>query len=198
MPLINLIREQRLEVKKSERKARVFFMSFAASVMVGVGSFGFMLYLTEQAQGEKAVLEANAQKLEPFLSNIKDTNLEYGKVAPRVDTLTAARDLTDKWNRLMDHLTVQTPDRVWLSGIRAVAQDPKKPIQITFAGLSQQQQLIGEFQLRMQGSPDLESVNFKFSQEKPVASGYLLEFQIEAALKDTADEKERNEAKEEK
>ncbi|MEQ1934684.1 MAG: hypothetical protein ABL962_12545 [Fimbriimonadaceae bacterium] len=142
MPLINLIREQRLEVKKSERKARVFFMSFAASVMVGVGSFGFMLYLTEQAQGEKAVLEANAQKLEPFLSNIKDTNLEYGKVAPRVDTLTAARDLTDKWNRLMDHLTVQTPDRV--------------------------------------------------------ASGYLLEFQIEASLKDTADEKERNEAKEEK
>ncbi len=198
MPLINLIREQRLEVKKGEGKTRLFFMGFAASVLVGVGSFGFLLFLAEQSQGDKADLEAKAQQLEPFLGHIKDAELEYSKVAPRVETLTAARDLTDKWNRLMDHLTVQTPERVWLSSIRAVAQDPKKPIQITFAGLSQQQQLIGEFQLRMQGSPDLEAVNFKFSQEKPVGAGYLLEFQIEAGLKGTTEEKERNEAKEEK
>ncbi|MEQ1821629.1 MAG: PilN domain-containing protein [Fimbriimonadaceae bacterium] len=198
MPLINLIREQRQEVKRSEGKARLFFMGFAASVLVGVGSFGFLLFLTDRAHGEKADLETHAQKLEPFLTRIKNTDDEYSKVSPRVETLTAARELTDKWNRLMDHLTVQTPDRVWLSTLRAVATDPKKPIQITFGGLSQQQQLIGEFQLRLQGDPDLESVNFKFSQEKPVAAGHLLEFQIEAALKDTAEEKERNEGKEEK
>lgn len=197
MPLINLIQEQRLAEKRGESKSRIFFMSFVASAVVGLGAVGFLVFKTEQAQGEKSQLEANAQKLKPLLTKIEETKAEYASVGPRVETLQAARGLTDKWNRVLEHLTVQTPDKVWLTSIRGQGQDPKSPITISLGGLADAQERIGEFQLRLQGSPDLESVNFKFSQEKPVANTHILEFAIDAALKDTIEEKTKNEGKEE-
>lgn len=197
MPLINLIQEQRLAEKRGESKSRAFFMGFVGSAVVGLGAVGFLMFKTEQAQGEKSTLEANAQKLKPLLTKIEETEAEYNLVGPRVETLQAARGLTDKWDRLLNHLTVQTPDKVWLTSIRGQAQDPKQPITISFGGLANKQELIGEFQLRLQGSPDLENVNFKFSQEKPVANTHILEFAIDAALKDTTEEKSKNEGKEE-
>jgi Tfp pilus assembly protein PilN len=198
MPLINLIQEHRIADQRGETKARVFFMGFVLSAVVGLGAVGFLMFLTEQANGDKAGYEANMQKLKPLLNQISETKSEYAIVAPRVDTLQAARGLTDKWSHVLDHLTVQTPEKVWLTSIRSMAADPKLPITVTFTGVSAAQELIGEFQLRLQGCPDLDSVNFKFSQEKPVADGHMLEFAIDSTLKDTQEEKNKNEGKEEK
>lgn len=198
MPLINLIQEQRISEKRGESKARLFFMGFAASAALGLGAVGFLVFKTESAQGDISQLEANIQKLQPMIGQIEAAKADYGIVAPRVETLQAARELTDKWNRVLDHLTVQTPDKVWLTSIRGAASDPKAPIGVNFTGLSHSQELIGEFQLRLQGCEDLEAVIFKFSQEKPVADGHLIEFQIESGLKDTQEEKNKNEGKEEK
>lgn len=198
MPLINLIQEQRITEKRGEAKSRLFFMSFVASAVIGLGAVGFLVFKTEAASSEISTLEANIQKLQPMVGQIEEAEKGYGIVAPRVETLQTARDLTDKWNRVLDHLTVQTPDKVWLASMKGLAQDPKSPITINFTGLSFSQELIGEFQLRLQGSEDLESVNFKFSQEKQVADTHLIEFQIDAALKGTQEEKNKVEGKEEK
>lgn len=198
MPLINLIQEQRIAEKRGESKARLFFMGFAASAALGLGAVGFLIFKTEAANSEISQLQANIQKLQPMVGQIESAQADYNIVAPRVETLQAARDLTDKWNRVLDHLTGQTPDKVWLSNIRSNSSDPKSPIGISFSGLSHNQELIGEFQLRLQGLEDLEGVSFKFSQEKAVADSNLIEFQIDAALKDTAEETNKNEGKEEK
>lgn len=198
MPLINLIQEQRISEQRGESKARLFFMGFVGTAVLGLGAVGFLVFKTEAAQSDISQLEANIQKLQPMVGQIESAKADYGVIAPRVETLQAARDLTDKWNRVLDHLTVQTPDKVWLTAIRGMASDPKVPIAVNFTGLSHTQELIGEFQLRLQGSPDLEAVNFKYSQEKPVADGHLIEFQIESGLKDTQEEKNKNEGKEEK
>jgi len=198
MPLINLIQEQRISEKRGDSKARLYFVSFVTSAALGLGAIGFLVFKTEATHGDISQLEANIQKLQPMIGQIESARADYGVIAPRVETLQAARDLTDKWNRVLDHLTVQTPDKVWLTAIRATGNDPKAPISVTFTGLAHSQELIGEFQLRLQGCEDLESVNFKYSQEKPVANSHLIEFQIESGLVGTQQEKEKNEGKEEK
>lgn len=197
MPLINLIQDQRLAAKKNERTARVLFVSFATVATVSVLASGFLLVLKESAANEASDLKAKAQQVQPILDEVEATNREYGKLAPRVTTLTGAQETTTKWNRVLDHLAVQTPTETWLTTMRANQSDPKNPVAITFQGLSKRQELIGEFILRLQGSPDLANVGLKYTQEKPAQIGSQLEFEVNAELEGTVEEKERNETKKE-
>jgi len=82
-----------------------------------------------------------------------------------------------------------TPSQAWLTSVRSVVADPKQPIQITFSGLAVKQEVIGDFMLALQQSPDLENVNLSYTQEKPVAAGSQLEFQFQVSLKGTEMEK---------
>lgn len=193
MPLINLIQEQRLAEKKNEQAARLFFMTFAASAVFSIVGLGFLTYLRESAEGEQAALKAKAQELKPTLDEI-DSNLgEYAKLAPRVKTLEDAQETTNRWNRIMAHLSTQTPTETWLTQIRAFQSDPKQPVQVSFIGLSTKQELIGEYILRLQGCADLLNVGLKFSQEKNVQLGRQLEFEVSADIDGTVEERERNE-----
>jgi Tfp pilus assembly protein PilN len=197
MPLINLIQEQRLAARKNEQQARFFFMAFAGSAALSVVALGFLTFLRESAESEQSSLRAKAQKLQPMLDAIAKHQAEYGKLAPRVTTLTDAQETTNRWNRVLAHLSTQTPTETWLTQMRASQPDLKQPVQISFIGLSSRQELIGEFILRMQGSPDLKDVGLKFSQEKNVQFGAQLEFEVSAGLDGTIEERERDETKKE-
>jgi Tfp pilus assembly protein PilN len=197
MPLINLIQEQRLAARKNEQQARFFFMAFAGSAALSVVALGFLTFLRESAESEQSSLRAKAQKLQPMLDEIAKHQAEYGKLAPRVTTLTDAQETTNRWNRVLAHLSTQTPTETWLTQMRASQPDLKQPVQISFIGLSSRQELIGEFILRMQGSPDLKDVGLKFSQEKNVQFGAQLEFEVSAGLDGTIEERERDETKKE-
>jgi Tfp pilus assembly protein PilN len=197
MPLINLIQEQRLATLKNEKASRLFFITFAASAALSVVGLGFLTFLKESADSEESSLKAKAQKLQPLLDEIANYESEYGKLSPRVTTLVNAQETTSRWNRVLTHLSTQTPTETWLTNIRASQPDLKKPVQIAFVGLSARQELIGELILRLQGCTDLTDVGLKFSQEKNIQFGRQLEFEVNAGLDGTVEEKERNETKKE-
>ncbi|MFY9235488.1 MAG: PilN domain-containing protein [Fimbriimonadaceae bacterium] len=193
MPLINLIQEQQLSGRREEARARLFFMSFVASAAAAAAAFGFLLFQTDAAKGELADMEAKNQKMAPLLKQIEDNSRLASQLSPRLNTLESAQLLTSRWNNILDHLVVNTPAQTWLTGIRCVAQDPSKPVSISFVGMAASQELVGEMILRLQGSPELQGVNLKYTQEKVVTEGNGIEFEISADLTGTAAEKPKDE-----
>ena len=160
-------------------------------------TLGGLLFMTESASSEESALRAKAQEVQPLLDQIQGTNAEYSKLAPRLKTLEDAQEATTRWNRVLAHLSTQTPSETWLTQMRAIQGDPKTPINVSFMGMSSKQELIGEFILRLQQLPDLLNVGLKYSQEKNAQFGRQLEFEVSADLDGTIEEKERNETKKE-
>jgi Tfp pilus assembly protein PilN len=197
MPLINLIQEQRLSRQREERRGRLFFMGFVGTAIASAGAFGFLFLQTDAARGEVAKLEAQAQRLAPLLAQMEENNKQFGQLSPRLKTLVDAQDLTSRWDRILKHLAVQTPSKTWLTGIRCSAQDPTKPVQVSFIGMAANQDLVGDFILRLQNCTDLESVNLKYTQEKVVAEGIGIEYEVAGDLAGTAQAKPLNEEKKE-
>jgi Tfp pilus assembly protein PilN len=197
MPLINLIQEQRLQNQREESRTRLFFLTFVASACAGLGAFGFTLYQKESAASELARLQALNQKIAPLQKQIEDNQRAFGAMSPRVKTLEDAQAFTAKWDRILNHLLVQMPDSTWLTGIRCQAPDPTKPIEVGFLGMSADQQRVGEFILRLQNCPDLESVNLKQTVEKQVNEGNGIEFEVTGNVVGSATAKPKDESKEE-
>lgn len=188
MPFINLIQEQRQEARRQENRARLFFMSFVGSAVLSVGVLGLLMFENEVAHSEEAALLAKAQKLEPLSKRIEANNNDYADLSPRLATLENAQLVTGRWSRILDHLSRQTPEATWLTGLRCSASDPTKPVQVTFAGLSEKQELIGDFILRLQSCPDLANVALRFTDEKPAANTHDIEFEITSDVQGTAEE----------
>lgn len=188
MPFINLIQEQRQEARRNESRARMFFLSFVGSLVMSLGVLGFLMYEHEMLKVEESGLRNKAQKLQPLVKRIETNQADYAELAPRLTTLENAQLATGHWSRILDHLTRQTPNETWLTAIRCVAPDPSKPIEITFAGLSTRQELIGDFMLRLQSCPDLANVQLRFTQEKLSSYGRNIEFEINADVQGSAEE----------
>ncbi|HZH98210.1 MAG TPA: PilN domain-containing protein [Fimbriimonadaceae bacterium] len=197
MPLINLIQEQRLEIKRNERKTRIFFMACVGSVLLSVGSWGALHFQTEKLQSQESDLRVLAQKTQPIMNEIEATQRSYADVAPRLKTLEDAQVATGRWNRILEHLALNTPSATWLTALRCTAADPTAPIGVSFAGLSNRQELIGEFMLRLQNCSDLEAVGLKFTAEKAIQNSRNIEFEVSANVAGSVQEKSKNEVKEE-
>lgn len=193
MPLINLIQEEKLAERRLERQVRVYFFGFVGTGIAGVGAFGFLLYLSDTLQGEEGRLKAQAQKVAPQLKAIEESEKRYSELSPRVKTLVDAQAMTSRWDRILTHLSVNTPQDTWLTGLRTSQSDPEKPIEIAFVGISSLQERVGEYMLRLQNCPDLASVNLRFTQEKLTTNGRGIEFDIGSHVAGTAKEKKLQE-----
>lgn len=193
MPLINLIQEQRVSAKKGEAKARILFFSFIVVTAISFLAFGFLMFETDSLVRQEATLMAQTQKLQPIVAKIESDEKAFSELQPRLRTLEDAVLATDKWTSILKHLSVQTPKNTWLTGIRCIGQDPTKPISVSFVGMSTEQQLIGEFIMRLQNCEMLENVNLKFTQEKIVDRGNALEFEITGDIVKSQDEKPKEE-----
>lgn len=191
MPLINLIQEQRYSLKRGEAKARSLFMGFVGVTALSALMFGFLFFETDAANKEAAQIEINVKKVAPILKGIEADEAAYAQMSPRVKTLEDAQAMTDKWVGILEHLATQTPKNTWLTGIRCAGSDVTKPIAVSFAGLSDKQELIGELMLRLQNSPHLDNVSLRYTQEKAVAQGTGIEFEISADIADSIEQKEK-------
>lgn len=189
MPWINLIEDQRIADKTSERKARAFLGVFAGTFSVSLLGFGFLLFQSEVSTSEESRLKAKAQKVAPLISHISELQTQLNVMNPKLKTLEGAQETSARWSRILQHLTVQTPPQTWLTAIRCTATDPTKPIAMSLVGLSDRQELVGEFILRLQGSSDLGNVGLKFTQEKVVSIGRNIEFEVNADINGTAEQK---------
>jgi Tfp pilus assembly protein PilN len=194
MPYINLIEEQRLAIRANERSARTFFVVFVSVLVASAGAYGFFTFQAESLAGQAAEVEAQNQKNAPLVKEIEANQKLIAELTPRLSTLTDAQLMTDRWNRLLKHLTMQTPNSAWLTGMRCTFSDPLKPIEISFNGAAEAQAPIGEFMLRLQNLPDLENVNLKYTNEKLIATQTATEFEIGADIVDTAEKKVKEEA----
>lgn len=189
MPYINLVQEQRLVKQANERKSRSFFLMFVGVIAASGVAYGFLAMESIIVGRQIANIQAQNKKNEPVLKEIDANTKALGQINPRLKTLTDAQEITDKWNRVLNHLAVQTPSSVWLSGIRCSSSDATKPIQVSFLGASTSQSPIGEFILRLQNLPDLESVTLGHTGEKMISTSRAIEFQIDANLAGTAQQK---------
>ncbi len=184
MPLINLIHEQRLQVRVQEHRARVLML-----VTLGVGAFAFLgagFYAFEAARYQVMVgaLQTKKAALEPMLKQLKSNERDEKLLEPKLTTLTSATKATEQWSRLLSHLTVNVPKNVWLNNVKCMPQtDPDGGVALTFSGYSVNHDDIGELLLRLESCSDLESVTLKFSQERMLERDTkVLEFEISAYL----------------
>ncbi len=189
MPYVNLIQEQRLAAQANERKARSFFSVFVGALVVSGLAFGFLtmdaLIISHQANRIEIENKRNA----PIEKQIDQNGKDLADMTPRMKTLQDAATVTERWDRILTHLTVQTPQTTWLTGIKCSASDATKPIQVSFSGIASAQTPIGEYIMRLQNERDLDNVNLKFTNEKLVAESKAIEFQIDSDIVGTAEQK---------
>lgn len=190
MPLINLIQEQRLTAKRNERKTRsYFFMFVGVSMASAVGYLGLLLE-TEQMVSQQGKLNAQIQKLRPIGKQIEENQKQLGDISPRIKTLEDAQLFTARWDRILHHLSHQTPGHTWITAMRTMATDPQKPASVSIFGMSVAQEPVGEFILRLQNSPDLENVQLKFTQEKVINMAKGIEFQVDSDIAGSIEQKQ--------
>lgn len=193
MPYINLIQEQRFGIRQQEKRARTLLFLFAGVSCVSVLAFGFFLLQAEQANGEYQRLQREFQKLQPIVAKIESNDRQLQTLAPRLTTLQGAQQATDRWSRILDHLSRNVPSGVWLTNLRCITTDPTNPVQVSVTGMSATQDSVGDLILRLQGCPDLANVTLKYTQEKIVEMKKGLEFEITGDIVGTEEKKAKEE-----
>lgn len=185
MPHINLIYEQRAAVRRKEAQARSGLMLFALSLgLTAVGS-GFLLLQSQFSRSEEDRLKAELDRLAPMAKEIEKNNSVASEFAPRVKSLTEAKNSTDRWHRILTHLTVNTPKDTWLTTLRSNADDPAKPVLVTVTGMGTAQSPIGELLLRAQNSHDLENVQLGYTEERVINQKKAISFEFGANVTGT-------------
>jgi len=187
MPYINLIQEQRLASQANERKSKTFFFIFVGALVASGAAFGLFSMETILISRKADTIEAQNKKNAPLVLQIDQNAKDLADLSPRLKTLEDAATITSRWDRILNHLALQTPPSTWLTGLRCVGADPTKAIQVNFIGVATAQSPIGEFIMRLQNLHDLDNVNLKFTNEKMVVTSKAIEFEIDSELAGTAD-----------
>ncbi len=186
MPLINLIREQRLAARQREQKARTAFMATLGLGGLAVLAAGGLLLDTTRLNLEASNLEAKQKKLQPMLESLDKANKEIDRLKPRIETLETATKSTEKWKAILDHLKTDTPTGAWLTGIKSQQSDKAKPMVVTFTGMAPSNESASEFTLRLTSCAELQNPTLKSTTERTAEhSQKVYEFEVSAELKGT-------------
>jgi Tfp pilus assembly protein PilN len=179
MPTINLIHEQREAYRRRVKASRAWFLAFLGTTAATGGITAFLLIASMALTGEANRLQAQAEELEPLRQQIAKNEDEFGKLRPRLATLNEARTETEKWTRILEHMSYVIPTNTWLTGVRSTPNSEEDaPIEFALTGMSNEQQTVGEFMLRLQALADLTNIRLRYSEEKKTQFGDGLEFQI--------------------
>jgi Tfp pilus assembly protein PilN len=182
MPLVNLIQEQRLTIRQREQQVRMLLLG-----VLGIGAMSFLTagYFTFEAVRYNLNadgLVAQKEKLKPLMEELDAKEKMIAAMSPRVTTLATAQEKTAQWYAIMNHLTTNTPEGIWLSEIKCSQPLPDKPTEVSISGLSTTQESVGLFIMRLEASPDLENVQLKFTQEKQGPTTKNTQFELSANL----------------
>ncbi len=186
MPLVNLIQEQRLAVKQREQQIRLLLLG-----VFGIGVLSFMTagYFTFEAIRLNLAadgLVAQKEKLKPLMDDVDSKKDMIAALNPRVTTLETAQKKTAQWFTILNHLTTNTPDGIWLTEVKAAAPQSDKPTEMSITGLSTSQEAVGVFILRLEACPELENVQLKYTQEKIGPTTKNTQFELSANLAGSA------------
>ncbi|MCC7101625.1 MAG: PilN domain-containing protein [Fimbriimonadaceae bacterium] len=186
MPLINLIHEQRQATRNNERKERMALAGLIATAVVSAGAWGTIWFAGENTKNEAAELQAQVDKLKPIKQAIQASEMQFNALSPRLATLQDAAMSTQRWGRVMDHLSHNVPNGVWLTQVKCLQAAVTDPVSIELQGLAPSQELASEFILRVQASEDLENVVLKSTSGDQVNERQLIRFEVKGDLVGTA------------
>ena len=119
---------------------------------------------------------------------MEKNNAAIGKLSPRISTLTSAQDHTLQWSRILDHLSKNMPEGVWLTGVTCQRQQSGDPVSVAFKGYSQSNEAVGYLIMRLEHSKDLEGNELIYTQERRTEKGRALEFEVKGNLVGSAPE----------
>jgi len=135
--------------------------------------------------GEISDLKAQAEALQPLKDEIAAKHQSLTELQPRLETLTTARHDTERWSRVLDHMSLAMPQDTWLINVVATQGSDEKPVDVTWTGMSSEQNLVGDLMLRMQQSPDFANVVLKYTDTKVTTYGMGIEWQITTEVSGT-------------
>lgn len=198
MPNINLIYEQRVAIRKAASQRRTMIGVTLASAVIALGAFGSLFVATESALGEERALQAEVDKMEPMIKMIESTTDQFNTLNPRLTTLEDAAKVTQRWTRVLDHMSRSCPENVWMTSLRCNQSSEEEPVRIEVQGLGPSQESISDLILRLQSSLDLENVNLKYTQAEIKDEKQFIKFEVSADVQGTAKPKpvEKEEKKE--
>jgi Tfp pilus assembly protein PilN len=195
MPTINLIYEQRIAKRQREQRSRMLVTS-----TLGVGAFlallsGYFMFESARLTIVSNQIERRRDELKDSMKQVEENQAAINQLKPRLTTLETALKDTERWSRLMAHLTVNTPSNIKLTQVRCNQPDKSKALQVSFTGTSSTQEEVGVFILRLEAAEDLENVVLKFTQEKVIEGGKAIEFEVTGDLVGSAPPKKKVEEK---
>ncbi len=185
MPLINLVHDRQVAIRKNEQKARGLFFASVGILVVSVMVFGSLSLQADSFGRDQAQLSLRLSKLKPLVAETESNEKETANLLPRVDTLENAQKTSDRWAHILTHLTKNMPDGLWLTAVRGSSDDAKKPIGLTLAGKGADQKTIADLILRTESLPDLQNVNLKYSELRQDAEANSIEFEVVADITGT-------------
>lgn len=183
MPLVNLIQEQRNAIRQKERQTRMILMAIVGIGAVSFLTAGYFTFESVRYNLKIGELRAQRERLAPMMAELDGKELEISGLQMRRDTLKGAESDTIRWSSLLAYLGTNTPDGVVLSDFRSDLQpDPKAPTGLTLIGLSEDQQQVGDFILRLESSPEMANVTLKYTQERVGPTNKSTQFELVAGL----------------
>lgn len=179
MPTINLIHEQRKAFRQRLKASRLWFVAFLGAAISTGGLATLLLIGSMTLSSEAKDLQAKTEALKPYRETIEQSEKAFSQLSPRLTTLTTARTDTERWTRILEHMSYTIPTNTWLTGVRSVpGSDEAAPVEVALTGMSGQQETVGEFMLRLQSLSDIANVRLRYTEEKKTQYGEGLEFQI--------------------
>lgn len=186
MPLINLIHEQRIAIRKEQSQRRTMLFGLLASGAIGLGAWGGLFLQTDALRVEKRMKEQQLEKMEPIMQAIEASQSQYNILHPRLTTLQDAASATKRWARVLDHVSNNMPEGVWLTAIRCSQGSEQEPVVVEVQGLGPTQEKISEFILRIQGTSDIEAVNLRYTQGEMLNEERAIKFEVSGNIAGTA------------
>ena len=196
MPFVNLIQEDRLSAAIRGRKVRLLALACISICAVSFVGAAYFTFEAAKLNSRVAQLEQTKKRIQPYIDQVNENQAEIDKLMPRIQTLTSAQDRTLQWSRIMDHLTHNMPQGVWLTRVSCQRMTPADPIQVSLKGFSTTNEAVGYLILRLEASEDLMDSELVFTQERRTEKGRALEFEIKGSLVGSAPPKKTKEADE--
>jgi Tfp pilus assembly protein PilN len=183
MPLINLIHEHRMARRREDRKVAGLMLGFGGSLVLSTLVWGSLFLSAQYLDSERLALQAEVDKVKPTIKMIESSEQQYSILSPRLTTLEDAALSTQRWGRVLDHISRSIPTGTWLTLIRCSQAAPTDPVIIEMQGIAPDLGASSEAILRLQGSKDLENVNVRYTQEEMIDELRLIKFEVVAGVK---------------
>ena len=190
MPNINLIAQKRAEKERLEKSVRSVFLLMSGLSACAIALFIFLSAQWLTINNKISKLEQELDKLEPTVAKIREFDQKTRDLQPKIDLYTKAREHTMGWYTFLQVVARSMPENTWLTrlGPGQVAQTPAgqqpPPANIRLAGVTVNQQLVGETMLNLDRYHDLmEEVSLNYTQNGMVGDIPTVEFEVAAKLK---------------